>query len=124
MKNILIIAASSAFLSVALGVIGSHAFKRILLETGKATQFQTATEYQWYHTIGLFLMVWLFKLTDNPLFISSAWVMLVGMVLFSGSLYLYSLTSIKVFAHVTPVGGLSFLVAWGLALYGLVKSDF
>lgn len=117
------IALSSAFLSVALGAIGSHAFKKILLETGKAAQFQTATEYQWYHTLGLFVLMGLFKLTGHQLFVSSAWVMVVGMILFSGSLYAYSLTSIKVFAHITPVGGLGFLAAWGLALYALVRSS-
>ena len=121
MKLILIIASVSAFIAVALGAIGAHAFKDILVSTGKSAQFQTASEYQWYHTIGLFVLMGLYTHYGNSMFLNSAYVMLAGMLLFSGSLYAYSLSGIKVFAHITPIGGLAFLAAWAICVWGLIK---
>ena len=122
MKFILVISGISAFLAVALGAIGSHAFKNILETTGKLSQYQTATEYQWYHTIGLMVLAWLFHLTGKSEFVYSAYFMIVGIILFSGSLYIYSLSTVKLFAHITPLGGISFLVAWGIMIFGIIRN--
>ena len=122
MKFILVTAGIFAFLGVALGAIGAHAFKNLLETTGKLAQYETAVQYQWYHTFGLFALAGLFHLTGKTEFIYSAYFMMAGILLFSGSLYAYSLTATKVFAHITPVGGFAFLIAWGIMIYGAIKS--
>ena len=122
MKLQLIIAAILGFFGVAIGAIGAHALKAILESVGKAENFETANRYHWCHTFAIFTCAYLFSQTQNQLFANSSWFFLAGIVLFSGSLYAYSLTGIKVFAHITPVGGIVFLVAWIMMLIGITKS--
>lgn len=122
MKFILLSAGILAFLGVALGAIGAHAFKNILETTGKLSQYETAVQYQWYHAFGLFVLAGLFHFTSKVEFVYASYFMLAGILLFSGSLYAYSLTATKVFAHITPVGGFSFLIAWGILIYGVIRS--
>lgn len=124
MKTQLIIASILGFLAVAIGAIGAHALKNILESVGKIEQFETANRYHWYHTFAIIACFLLFQQTQNSFYSLSSWFFIVGILLFSGSLYAYSLTGIKVFAHITPVGGLTYLVAWALMLVGIVKSNF
>ncbi len=74
--------------------------------------FQTGVQYQLYHSLGLILLVLLYRQQSQTLLIWSAWFMLAGIVLFSGSLYLLALTQIKWFGPITPIGGVCFIVAW------------
>lgn len=122
MKLILITAGVFAFLGVALGAIGAHAFKNILETTGKLAQYETAVQYQWYHTFALFALAGLLHLTGRAEFLYASYFMIAGILLFSGSLYAYSLTVTKVFAHITPFGGFGFLIGWGILIYGVIKS--
>ncbi len=122
MKIQLIIASFLGFFGVALGAFGAHALKSILESVGKIEQFETANKYHWYHTFAVFLCAWFFYQTQNNTFSVSAWLFLVGIFVFSGSLYAYSITGLKQFAMITPVGGLFFLIAWGLMVYGIIYS--
>jgi uncharacterized membrane protein YgdD (TMEM256/DUF423 family) len=122
MKTQLIIATILGFLGVAIGAIGAHALKNILQSVGKIEQFETANRYHWYHLFAIIACFVLNKLFPNELFVWSNWFFIAGIVLFSGSLYAYSLTGTKIFAHITPFGGLMYLVAWVLAAVAVVKS--
>ena len=111
MKIILSAAAFSAMLAVVFGAFAAHGLKGRLSET-MMSAFQTGVQYQLYHSLGLILLVLLYRQQSQTLLIWSAWFMLAGIVLFSGSLYLLALTQIKWFGPITPIGGVCFIVAW------------
>ena len=122
MKIVLILGAFSGVLAVFIGAIGAHAFKGTLEAVGKIEQYQTGVQYHWYHTLAVFAALWLYSYSGSQnIFIVTGVLFLVGILLFSGSLYAYGLTGIKVFAHITPVGGFTFIAGWILLLYGIVK---
>jgi uncharacterized membrane protein YgdD (TMEM256/DUF423 family) len=106
------LAAASGLLSVAFGAFGAHALRN-RLDTYAMDVFETAVQYQFYHSLAL-LMVGIISLghTGAPLLKSSGWLFVVGIVVFSGSLYLLSLTGQRWLGAVTPLGGLAFIAGW------------
>ena len=105
------IASLLMFLAVALGAFGSHALR------GKLTDhylevYKTAVLYHFIHALGLFVVAWLSTQSQDSKINLAGIFMLTGIVLFSGSLYLLSITSQKWLGAITPLGGLSFLGAW------------
>ena len=112
-KLTLIFSAISGMLSVGLGAFGAHALKGKLEASGHLSTYQTAVQYQFYHTLAL-LGVGLLALTlpESPLLKSSGWLFTVGLVVFSGSLYVLSLTGLRWLGAVTPLGGLAFIAGW------------
>ncbi|MGD6802309.1 DUF423 domain-containing protein [Rossellomorea vietnamensis] len=122
MKTFIIIGAINAFLSVALGAFGAHALE------GKISQkyidtWNTGVLYQMFHSIGILIIgVLVGNIAAGSMLNWSGWLMLVGIVLFSGSLYILSLTGIKVLGAITPLGGVAFLIAWVLLIITAVKS--
>lgn len=124
MKNgidYLMLAAISGALAVGLGAIGAHAFAPLLEAYGRTETYGTAVDYHFYHTLGLFIIAILRFHFKNRLFSRAAFLMLAGMVLFSGSLYALSLSDLSFFAYVTPFGGVLLLLAWLVLAYGLLK---
>ena len=114
--------ATLAFLAVILGAFGAHGLKNVL-SPELLTVYQTAVDYQMWHAIGL-LFIGLIKLQNrSPLLDIAGWFMFTGVVLFSGSLYALCLTGIKLLGAITPIGGVSFLIAWLLLAYTSIKSD-
>ncbi len=112
MSNIIIgLGAVSAFIAVSAGAFGAHALKQVL-DAGMLSVYQTAVEYQFFHSIGLIAIGALEKLSHRHCHTIAAWAMLGGIIIFSGSLYILSTTGIKWLGMVTPIGGLSFLAAW------------
>lgn len=115
----LFIGSLNAFLAIALGAFGAHGLKNIL-DPGALKIWQTAFEYHIYHALGLILIALL--LEALPKARSAGWLMLSGIILFSGSLYLLALSDIKLLGMITPVGGLCFLVAWGWLAFACLKT--
>ena len=107
----LIAAAISGFLSVALGALGAHSLKNILDEYGKSI-YEKAVLYQMFHTIALFVVGILQHLVKGTSFSIAGWGFLVGILLFSGSLYLLAATGAKWLGAITPFGGVAFLFGW------------
>lgn len=102
----------SGFLAVALGAFGAHVL-RGKLHPDMFTVYQTAVQYHFYHTAGLFIVALAGHfLGDSPFVRLAGWLMLAGIVLFSGSLYAMCFSGITRFGAVTPFGGLAFLAAW------------
>jgi uncharacterized membrane protein YgdD (TMEM256/DUF423 family) len=110
-RTFLSIGASSAFLAVALGAFGAHILKKHL-STEMLSVFETGVRYQMYHSLGLILAVIALKDYPGKEMAVTAWLFTVGIILFSGSLYLLSISGIKWLGAITPVGGLAFLAGW------------
>ena len=108
----LLTAAVSGFLSVAIGAFGAHGLKTVLDEYGRAI-FETAVHYQMFHTLALMAIGLLQAIYPKQRFQLAGWGFLLGIVLFSGSLYLLAVSGIKWLGGVTPVGGTAFLLGWG-----------
>ncbi|WP_223595219.1 DUF423 domain-containing protein [Neobacillus bataviensis] len=121
MKTFIIIGAINAFLAVALGAFGAHGLKD-RLDAHYLDIWKTGVTYQMFHATGLFIIgLLLGKVPASTLFSWSGWLMLAGIILFSGSLYLLSLTKVGVLGAITPIGGVCFLAAWILIIFGAVK---
>ena len=102
-------------LAVAIGAFGAHAFKELLISNQRQDVFDLANRYQFYHGLGLMLIAALFGRTESPPklgLIGS--LMLLGTLVFSGSLYMLSLLNLSWLGAVTPIGGVMLISAWGL----------
>ena len=111
-KLFITLAALSGMLAVVFGAFGAHALKNKLDDYAMGV-FETAVQYHFYHTLAL-LGVGLLALTlpDSSLLKSSGWLFTVGLVVFSGSLYVLSFTGLRWLGAVTPLGGLAFIAGW------------
>jgi uncharacterized membrane protein YgdD (TMEM256/DUF423 family) len=100
------------FLGVLLGAFGAHGLKHTLTEEGR-TVWSTAVMYHLVHGVGLLAVGWLATLRPAEARLPQAgWLFILGITLFSGSLYLLALTGIKKLGIITPFGGLAFLAGW------------
>ena len=87
------------------------------------TSYQTAVQYHFWHALGLLLVgVLLAQKPDNGALGIAAWLLVGGIVLFSGSLYVLALTGLRMFGALTPVGGVLFLAAWLAVAWGAWRS--
>lgn len=120
MKLFIILGAINGFLAVALGAFGAHGLEGKLTEKMLKT-WEKAVDYQMFHTMALLVTGLLFAKVQSVSLQWAGWMFFVGIILFSGSLYIYSTTAIKGFAIITPFGGLAFLVGWILIGYVGVK---
>ena len=111
-KTLLALAGLLAALAVLLGAFGAHGLKAKLTPE-MLTVYQTAVQYHMWHALGLGLVA--FTALHCPQLRGlrcAGWLMIAGIVLFSGSLYALALTNIKMLGAITPFGGLAFIVAW------------
>ena len=121
-----VIGAVVAALAVTLGAFGAHGLKT-LVDDGKFSAkdletYQSAVHYQMIHALGLILVGLLAVAKPSSLLDAAGWTMLAGVLAFSGFLYAYVATGIKVFAMLVPIGGVAFIVAWlGVAIAALRK---
>ena len=128
----LLISAISGLLTVALGAFGAHGLKKVV-SPSMLTVYQTGVQYQFIHTLALLALA-LFMLSPKSDEMSklmnqikwSANLMLVGIVLFSGSLYTMTFMSVSGgfpawLGPITPIGGLTFIMAWFLIAYAAFK---
>jgi uncharacterized membrane protein YgdD (TMEM256/DUF423 family) len=106
-----VVAALSAFLAVAAGAFGAHGLKG-RLDAELLNTFEVGARYQMYHALALFVVAWAQTRWPGTLVTTSGWLFVAGTVLFSGSLYLLSLTGVRWLGAITPLGGLAFLAGW------------
>jgi len=122
MKAFIIVGAINAFLAVALGAFGAHGLKD-RLDAHYLDIWKTGVTYQMFHATGILILgLLLGRVPMSSLFNWSGWLMLAGIILFSGSLYLLSLTKVGILGAITPLGGVCFLAAWVLMIVGAVKN--
>lgn len=121
-KLFLVLGSINALLTVALGAFAAHGLKS-RLSADMLNVFQTGVHYHGYHALGLLVIgVIAMWLPDSQWLKWSGFVMLAGIVLFSGSLYVLSVTGIRGLGAITPIGGLAFMAAWVLLVVAVLKS--
>lgn len=121
-KLFLILGGLNGALVVALGAFGAHGLKARLAPDELAI-YQTGIQYHLYHALGLVavgLTAW--HLSESGLLRWAGWLMLAGIVLFSGSLYALGLSGLRWLGAITPFGGLAFIVAWLAFVTALIRS--
>ena len=121
----LTIAAIFGGLSVAGGAFGAHALREKISERSLEI-FDTGARYQMYHGIALLLVAILMSRLETPptALLVSGWLFIIGVVIFSGSLYALSLTGIKSLGAVAPLGGLALMAAWGALAVAAITMKF
>jgi uncharacterized membrane protein YgdD (TMEM256/DUF423 family) len=110
-RTFFVAGALSAFVSVAAGAFGAHGLKG-RLSPEMLEIFETGARYQMYHALALVAAAWAQTRWPGALVSASGWLFVAGTVLFSGSLYVLSLTGLRWLGAVTPLGGLAFLAGW------------
>jgi len=107
-------------LGVLFGAFGAHALKTRLSPEMMAV-YKTAVEYQFYHSMGLFIVGLIGFHIESKWLKWSGCLLIVGIILFSGSLFALSITEIKILGAITPVGGVAFVAGWTFLALGLLK---
>jgi uncharacterized membrane protein YgdD (TMEM256/DUF423 family) len=120
-KFALLAGVSFALFAVILGAFGAHALKEMLDEYHLAV-FETAVKYQMYHGLGLVIIGLLAAKSESKYFEYSMYLMSLGIIFFSGSLYLLAIFNLKFLGIVTPVGGVFLIMAWLSCFVGVLKS--
>ena len=107
-----------AFLAVALGAFAAHALK-LRLSPDMMNIFEIGVRYHMYHSLGLLAVAWATSRWPESNVPLAGWSFLFGIVVFSGSLYVLSLTGIRWFGAITPIGGVAFLIGWAIMVWSV-----
>lgn len=119
-KAILFVVGISGALAVGMGAFGAHALKEILAQNGYTEVFRTANQYHFYHTFALAIVACL----PNPeRYKWAVYCFLVGILVFSGSLYALALSKIGILGAITPFGGVFFIVGWVLLAFNKLNKN-
>lgn len=120
-EDIIVVACILGMLGVGIGAFGAHALKEILMANNRLDTFELAVRYHFYHLLSLMTIGATFQLGNVTFLKWSANLLLVGILLFSGSLYVLAIFNQTAVAIVTPFGGLFLIAGWALAAYGFYK---
>lgn len=120
-KELLIAGSVLAGLGVALGAVGSHALKDVLLQNNRTETFETAVRYQLYHGFALLAVGILALILKEISFSLTGILLFTGAALFSGSLYALSLTSFRWVVYITPIGGVLMIAGWIVLVFRLLQ---
>ncbi|TXH69378.1 MAG: DUF423 domain-containing protein [Thiothrix sp.] len=118
----LLSAALFGMLAVIIGAFGAHGLEKFV-DAKMLQRFHTGVEYQFYHALALGLVGVLWKNQPSVWHSRAAWGFIVGILIFSGSLYAYVLTGFTQFGMITPIGGLSFIAGWGCLAWGTWRTE-
>ena len=119
-KVFAILGTAFGMLSVALGAFGAHGL-RDKVEPRMIEVWQTAAQYNMYHALALIGVAWILSKTQHVGAQVAGWAFVLGIFLFSGSLYAMVLTGIKKLGAITPLGGLAFIIGWIALLVAATK---
>ncbi len=120
-KIFIAIGSFAAFLGVGLGAFGAHGL-RDRLSDQMMTVWHTGVQYHLTHALGLILvgiLIHLYPGTGSLKLVG--WLFLLGIILFSGSLYLLAILEIRKLGMITPIGGLAFLAGWLILATGMIR---
>jgi uncharacterized membrane protein YgdD (TMEM256/DUF423 family) len=122
MKLFIMLGSLNAMLAVVLGAFGAHGLKS-RVTTDMLSVWQTGVQYQMFHALGLVLIGILIQLQPQVGALRlSGYLLLAGIALFSGSLYLMVLSGVRALGAITPIGGVSFILGWLLLAVGIWRN--
>ena len=107
----IVLGALSALTGVAAGAFGAHGLES-RLSSERLAVFEVGVRYQMYHAFALVFAAWMHSKWPSSFVSAAGWLFVVGTILFSGSLYLLSLSGMRWFGAITPLGGIAFLSGW------------
>ncbi len=110
-----------ALIAVITGAFAAHTLKS-RLSPDMFQVFEVAVRYQMYHALGLIAVAWAASQWSSQLITASGWLFVAGIVIFSGSLYILSLTGARWLGAITPIGGVAFIIGWGCLLWAAIRS--
>lgn len=119
-NRILVVGALMAMIGVAAGAFGAHGLRPILSEKMMMV-FETAVRYQLVHALAMLLAGLSALVLKHQVFVRAGWSFFLGILIFSGSLFIMSVTDIRRLGMLTPFGGLAFLIGWGFLVWGYWK---
>jgi uncharacterized membrane protein YgdD (TMEM256/DUF423 family) len=121
-KLFLVLAALAGALAVMLGAFGAHAL-RAKLGPDLLAVWNTAVQYHFWHALALFAIALVaVHLPDSGALRWAGWLMLAGIVLFSGSLYALALSGVRGLGAVTPFGGVAFILGWLALAWAVLRA--
>ena len=110
--------------AVGIGAFGAHGLRDTLAATGRAENFETGVKYQMYHALALIAVaLWAQRANPAASITCIGVCFAAGIVIFSGSLYILSVTNVTKWGMVTPIGGVLFLVGWGLWAWQAIRVE-
>lgn len=120
-KIFLTISSFMMALAIGLGAFGAHGLKSILSES-LLKIYNTGIQYHFYNTLGLFVATFIYALKpDSKKIFISLWLILIGMLIFSFSLYFLAILNLPILGAITPIGGTLLIVAWIVLCFGILK---
>jgi uncharacterized membrane protein YgdD (TMEM256/DUF423 family) len=123
MKGFILLGALLGGLAVALGAFGAHALKNILTANQRLDTFELASRYQFYHALAIVMLGLVLGHFNHKFIYVAGYAFLLGILIFSGSLYLLSLTNWRWLGAITPIGGLALIAGWLFLLLGVYYSQ-
>lgn len=120
-KTFFALGAAFGLLGVALGAFGAHGLKGTL-SPDMLANFETGVRYQMYHAVGLLAVAWALTRWPGGLTTAAGWLFVIGILIFSGSLYILSVTGIRWLGAVTPIGGVALIAGWGCLILAALRS--
>lgn len=126
-KAAIVMAIIFAMLGVIIGAFGAHKLKEVITDQNLLSSFETGVRYQFYHALALGLAGILFAFFPNTYINYAVYCFIIGIILFSGSIYLLVLMKstqdigLGKLGLITPIGGLVMIVGWVLLLIGVLK---
>jgi len=117
-KFFLMAGSLNAMLAVMLGAFAAHGLKKSLTDD-LLNVFQTGVQYHFYHALGLIAVGLIAMHIQTSTIKWSGWLMLTGIVLFSGSLYILAISGMRWLGMITPFGGVCFIAAWAMLAWSI-----
>lgn len=115
-RRFTLVACVLGFTAVGLGAMGAHGIKAMLADASDAAQrlgwWETGARYHFFHALAVGLVAAVADKTPHRAASWAAWLFVAGTLLFSGSLYVMTVTGVKALGAVTPLGGVCFLSGW------------
>lgn len=112
----------SAFLGVALGAFGAHGLQDRLAALDTADTFETGVRYHLIHALALLAVSWATTRWSGGAVTAAGWLFVVGILLFSGSLYVLAISGVRWLGAITPFGGLAFLAGWAALVWSMIRA--
>jgi uncharacterized membrane protein YgdD (TMEM256/DUF423 family) len=110
-----------ALTAVAAGAFGAHALEA-RLSTERLATYDLAVRYQMYHAFALIAVAWASTRWQSGLIHTAGWLFIVGILIFSGTVYMLALGGPRWLGAITPIGGVSLIISWALLAYGVYTS--